>query len=197
MSVLLEPVNSCFLVVLTCVSCNLPLPCCTLELCDLFSPCHYICTHYLPSLEPLPLPLPASSNLYSTNATNVLTYSHDWEHTGFVFLCLTFENVLKMLKSPTSRWVTFTEAAIPCQGRIQLCPQLNNHRQNSFLTSVLNPSCPGLQALDLDKIFELRTTVLKSPELTETIPSKIRNQTRMPTISTPIQHSTGIPSQSN
>jgi hypothetical protein len=26
---------------------------------------------------------------------------------------------------------------------------------------------------------------------------KIRNQTRMPTISTPIQHSTGIPSQSN
>jgi hypothetical protein len=28
-------------------------------------------------------------------------------------------------------------------------------------------------------------------------PSKIRNQTRVPSISTPIQHSTGIPSQSN
>jgi hypothetical protein len=29
---------------------------------------------------------------------------------------------------------------------------------------------------------------------TETIPSKIRNESRMPTLSTPIQHGTGIPS---
>jgi hypothetical protein len=32
---------------------------------------------------------------------------------------------------------------------------------------------------------------------TETISAKVRNETRMPTLSTPIQHSLGIPSQNN
>jgi hypothetical protein len=31
----------------------------------------------------------------------------------------------------------------------------------------------------------------------ETISPKIRNETRVPTIPTPVQHNTGIPSQSN
>jgi hypothetical protein len=34
-------------------------------------------------------------------------------------------------------------------------------------------------------------------EKSETVSPKIRNKTRVPTISTPIQHSTGISSQSN
>jgi hypothetical protein len=39
--------------------------------------------------------------------------------------------------------------------------------------------------------------IILSGEKKETIFLKIRNETRMPTLSTPIQHSPGIPSQSN
>jgi hypothetical protein len=40
-------------------------------------------------------------------------------------------------------------------------------------------------------------SIILNGEKTENIPCKIRNETRMPTIPTPIQHTTGIPSQSN
>jgi hypothetical protein len=46
-------------------------------------------------------------------------------------------------------------------------------------------------------IYDKPTASIILNRKTETIPFKIRNQTRMPTISTPTQHSTGIPSQSS
>jgi hypothetical protein len=40
-------------------------------------------------------------------------------------------------------------------------------------------------------------SIICNGEKNQTIPSKIRNETRMPTISNPVQHGTVIPSQSN
>jgi hypothetical protein len=46
-------------------------------------------------------------------------------------------------------------------------------------------------------MYDKPTTSIILNSETKTIPSKIRNMTKMPTISTPIQHSSGIPSHSN
>jgi hypothetical protein len=46
-------------------------------------------------------------------------------------------------------------------------------------------------------IYKHITNIIHNGEKTETISCKVRNETRMPTLHTPIQHSLGIPSQSN
>jgi hypothetical protein len=59
----------------------------------------------------------------------------------------------------------------------------------------------GIQGMYLNivkAVYDKPTAnIILNGEKTETISPKIRNETRMPTIPTPIQHSTGISSQSN
>jgi hypothetical protein len=55
----------------------------------------------------------------------------------------------------------------------------------------------ALRKLGIKAIYDkpIASIILNEEKLP--IPSKIKNETRMPTIPTPIQHSTEIPSQSN
>jgi hypothetical protein len=59
----------------------------------------------------------------------------------------------------------------------------------------------GLEGKYLNIIMDIYdkpiANIILNGENTETISSTVRNETRLPTLSTPIQHSLGIPSQRN
>jgi hypothetical protein len=71
--------------------------------------------------------------------------------------------------------------------------------QHHFMIKALRKL--GIEGMHLNIIKAMYdkpiVNIIINGEKTETISPKIRNETRMPTIPTAIQHSPGIPSQSN
>jgi hypothetical protein len=71
--------------------------------------------------------------------------------------------------------------------------------QHHFMIKALKKL--GIEGMHLNIVKaiydKLIANIILNGEKTETIYPKIRNETRVPTIPTPIQHSPGIPTQSN
>jgi hypothetical protein len=73
-----------------------------------------------------------------------------------------------------------------------------NKIQHHFMIKALRKlGIEGKYLKIVKAIYDKPTATIILTSEKQTIPSKIRNETRIPTISTPIQYSTGISSQSN
>jgi hypothetical protein len=97
-------------------------------------------------------------------------------------------DIHRVLHTATTQYTFFSAA----HGTFSKIDHILGHKAslNKYKKTEISPCIKLLMKLGIEGMY---VNIIK----TETIYSKVRNKTRLSTLSTPIQHSIGIPSQSN